>query len=111
MGLFIGQDLFIRYLSDVGSASQRQIADTLLVEQATISEMVKKLEMAGVVRRKRDCKDKRAVRVALTNKGEGLAKAIEGIWSDLERTATSSLSAEERVTLTQLLTNVKKSIT
>ncbi len=57
-----------------------ELADHLGVTPSTVSLMLKRMEERGLVARRRDPADRRAMNVYLTPEGEALAEA----WSDLD---------------------------
>jgi MarR family transcriptional regulator, organic hydroperoxide resistance regulator len=68
------------------SPSQRELADTTGLEALYVSKLVRALEADGLVRRTRDPKDTRAVRLALTGKGrETVRPAIATVQQLLDR--------------------------
>jgi len=106
IGLFIGQDILLSFLAERGPVTQKTAADELQVEEATISEMVKKLVAAGLIVRERDPSDGRAIQIILSPDGRKKSKAIAKIWLDHERAMFSRFSASEKATLDALLTKV-----
>jgi len=57
----------------------RDIGDALLLEPATLSPLLKRLEAAGLVSRARNAKDDRALDIALTADGRALRGAAEAV--------------------------------
>ncbi|MDQ1554787.1 MAG: MarR family transcriptional regulator, organic hydroperoxide resistance regulator, partial [Microbacteriaceae bacterium] len=55
------------------------ISDTLFLEPATLSPLLKRLETAGLVTRARSAEDGRALAVELTEKGAALRKQAEEV--------------------------------
>lgn len=62
-------------LSD-GPATVGQLAEAVLLKQATLSKALDRLERDGLVRRQRRGADRRQVTVALTDAGAGLARDL-----------------------------------
>jgi DNA-binding MarR family transcriptional regulator len=56
-----------------------ELAERLSLEPATLSPLLKRLEVAGLVTRRRDPGDERAVAVTLTPAGRGLRADAERI--------------------------------
>lgn len=59
-----------------GPTSVTDLADQLAVTHSTITELVRRLELRGLVQRSRDPKDRRVVRVNLTADGRDLIDAV-----------------------------------
>ncbi len=73
----------------------------------SVSMLVDRMVKAGLVRRTRDRKDRRAVKVTLTSKGENaLGPATPAGW-ELVQKILSPLSEKDRHTLASLLETVK----
>ncbi|MFE1442781.1 MarR family winged helix-turn-helix transcriptional regulator [Streptomyces sp. NPDC058739] len=69
--------------------SQRQLADHTGLEPLYVSKLARSLESAGLVRRERDPRDPRAVRLSLTEQGhETTRAAIEVVHALLEQLLT-----------------------
>lgn len=66
------QYLVLSTLWEGGSQSIGGIAERLALESSTVSPLVKRLEQAGFVTRKRNSEDERQVDVSLTAKGTAL---------------------------------------
>src|SRR3954447_949359 len=56
--------------------TQSEIADQLAVQGATVTNMLQRMEEAGLVARQRDAEDNRLVRVYLTERGREQERAI-----------------------------------
>lgn len=56
-----------------------EICDKLFLETATLTPLLKRLEVRGLVDRQRSSEDERKVIVTLTNQGRGLMGAAKGI--------------------------------
>jgi DNA-binding MarR family transcriptional regulator len=73
----------------------------------SVSMLVDRMVKAGLVRRTRDRKDRRAVKVTLTSKGENaLGPAVPAGW-ELVKKILSPLSEKEQQALASLLERVK----
>lgn len=72
LGLTYPQYLVLLVLWDSDGRTVGQVADRLALESSTITPLVKRLEAAGLVARKRDDADERRVFVHLTDKGRAL---------------------------------------
>jgi DNA-binding MarR family transcriptional regulator len=72
LGITYPQYLVLSTLWEVDGRTITGIADRLALEPSTITPLVKRLEQAGLVGRKRNPADERQVQVRLTGKGRGL---------------------------------------
>ncbi len=62
-----------------GDGTTRHIADRLHLAPNAITPLIDRLEVAGLVRRERDTRDRRVVHVRLTDKGVELRKAAADV--------------------------------
>lgn len=69
MGITYPQFLVLTALNDEGMLTVGGLAGRLALEPSTITPLVKRLEAAGLVQRKRGLKDERQVEVSLTAAG------------------------------------------
>jgi MarR family transcriptional regulator, organic hydroperoxide resistance regulator len=83
--------------------TQSEIAEQLSVQGATVSNMLQRLEEAGLVVRRRDADDNRLVRVYLSEQGRDKERAIHQQIANLEETIFAGISEEDRVVLRRLL--------
>ncbi|WAP51823.1 MarR family transcriptional regulator [Arthrobacter sp. ATA002] len=99
LGLTHPQYLVMLALWEQSPRRVRDLSDTLLMEPATLSPMLKRLEAAGLVTRNRAPGDDRALAVELTEAGRALrsrALAVPGTMMDrlgLDRTEVEELNS------------------
>src|SRR3712207_555933 len=72
LGLTHPQYLVMLALWEGSPRRVREIADQLLLDSATLSPLLKRLESAGLIERIRDPQDERALNVTLTAPGRGV---------------------------------------
>jgi DNA-binding MarR family transcriptional regulator len=90
--------------------TQSELADQLAVQGATITNILQRMEDAGLVARRRDPDDNRLVRVYLTEAGREHERAITQKFFELEAAVFDGIGETERVRLRgllrQMLTNM-----
>ncbi|MCU1505193.1 MAG: MarR family transcriptional regulator, organic hydroperoxide resistance regulator [Microbacteriaceae bacterium] len=79
LGLTHPQYLVMLALWERNPRRVTDISDTLFLEPATLSPLLKRLETAGLVTRARSAEDGRALAVELTEKGAALRKQAEEV--------------------------------
>jgi DNA-binding MarR family transcriptional regulator len=86
MGLTHPQYLVMLALWQHGQLSVKALSGLLQLDPGTLSPLIKRLEVAGLVRRNRDPRDERALAIALTEQGRELRTRAELIpWGIVER--------------------------
>jgi DNA-binding MarR family transcriptional regulator len=91
--------------------TQTEIAEQLSVQGATVTNMLQRLEEAGLVRRQRDLEDNRLVRVYLTEAGRQKENAINERFGSMQELIFKGISEEERLALRRWLQQIVMNIT
>jgi MarR family 2-MHQ and catechol resistance regulon transcriptional repressor len=86
-----------------GPLTQRELGRKLLTSPGNMTDVVDKLEQRGLVRRARDCADRRLVRVELTACGRAKIEALFPLHAQDIARAMAGLDAGELVRLGELL--------
>ena len=103
IGLHVGQEMILCALWDQEGVSQTELAANLLIQPATVTNALKRLEREGFVYRREDPDDQRVSRVFVTDEGRNLRAAVEEQWSRLEEESFGDLTVEEGASLRRLL--------
>ena len=90
-------------LSEARTMKVSEISKLMHVTSPTITQMLKGLEANGLVERHIDPNDRRAVRIALTERGEAIAQRAEEIFLDSFNGLVEYLGEEESNQLIELL--------
>jgi DNA-binding MarR family transcriptional regulator len=93
LGLTYPQYLVLLVLWDHGTVSVRELGDHLKLDSGTLSPLLKRLEAAGVLTRRRSTTDERSVEISLTEAGEGLRERARSVPPQIA--GATGLSAEE----------------
>ncbi|HVI52924.1 MAG TPA: MarR family transcriptional regulator [Candidatus Sulfotelmatobacter sp.] len=81
LGLTYPQYLVMLVLWEQDGLAVKEIGALLHLDSGTLTPLLKRLEAAGLISRRRDAADERQVRIALTNQGRALreqAKTVPG---------------------------------
>ena len=105
LGLTYPQYLVMIVLWEQDSRTVREIADALRLDHGTLTPLLRRMELRGLVARQRDSVDERHVVVSLTDRGDELRRHAERIHCDMKDTLALDESefAELQTTL-RLLT-------
>lgn len=93
-----------------GRVGQSDLCECLGVEPPTVSNMVRRLEKKGLVKRSEDPNDARRTRAGLTEEGRKQQGKVFEEWGTLEEDVFASLTAEERASLRRLLRQVLRNL-
>ncbi len=84
LGLTYPQYLVLVVLWDEGSCTLRHISEALRLDHGTLTPLLRRMELAGLVARRRDNADERFVVVSLTAKGDALRQHATKIHCDMK---------------------------
>ena len=110
IGLHAGQEMLLCGLWEKEGITQTELAEHVMVQPATVTNMLQRLERKGLVDRKPDIEDQRVSRVYVTEKGRDIEEKVQEKWSQLEQEAFGGLSIEESVLLRRLLLQVYQNL-
>jgi MarR family transcriptional regulator, organic hydroperoxide resistance regulator len=91
--------------------TQSEIAEQLSVQGATITNILQRMEEAGLVTRQRDSEDNRLVRVYLTEAGRQKERAITEQFLKLEGMIFEGMNENDRVRMRSLLQQMLQNMT
>jgi DNA-binding MarR family transcriptional regulator len=94
----------LKLLSEHGPVGQQGLADALSLDPSNVVGLLNELEDRGLITRRRDPADRRRHIVELSSAGENELSLAYARLSLVEDDLLSTLSADERDTLYQLLT-------
>lgn len=87
LGITYPQYATLIALNEAGDQTVGELGDKLFLESSTLTPLLKRLEAAGYVTRRRDAEDERQVRVSLTPEGKAVfEKAFCGREAIIEAT-------------------------
>jgi DNA-binding MarR family transcriptional regulator len=105
-----GQPMLLLILSKSDGLPQSVLAKTMVIKPATVSAMVKRMEKAGYVVRKRDAEDERVSNVYLTDAGRAINSELLARQDDMEEIVFKGFSAKEKDAMRNYLERVLQNI-
>lgn len=91
LGLTYPQYIAILALAQKDDLSIGELGEQLFLESNTLTPLVKRLEAAGLVARRRDPEDERVVRVSLTDQGRSLLTGLQCVPDEIAQAAGITL--------------------
>jgi MarR family transcriptional regulator, transcriptional regulator for hemolysin len=92
-------------------ASQRELADAVGVQGATLSHHLNAMEAAGLVTRRRDPRNRRLHVVELTPDGEALFSRLREVAFAFDQRLRAGLTGQDIDRLETLLTRLRENVT
>lgn len=93
----------LRVLHDDGPTAMARLSDACVLTQPAITSFVDKLESLELVKRERDLKDRRVIRIAMTKKGEALYLKGYEIYSQYVDRLLTEISSGELARLASIM--------
>lgn len=103
VGMHRGQAMLLCQVAKQDGRTQSELAQALAVQGATITNLLKRMEEAGMVVRRRDDEDNRLVRVYITDDGRQREEAITEQFEQLIKQMFAGLCGEEYETFRRLI--------
>ncbi len=91
LGLTYPQYLAVTLLREREDQSVSELGDQLFLDSSTLTPLLKRMETAGLVVRRRDTADERVVRITLTDKGREVAAAAACVPDEVLRASGMTL--------------------
>lgn len=110
LGLSLAQWRVLAVLSRREGLSQARLAESLEIQPMTLVRQIDRLEAMGLVARRPDPDDRRAVRLALTPAAAPLLARMREISDELWDAALAGFSAEARAALADDLVRIKAAL-
>lgn len=108
VGLTYPQYLVLLLLWEQDGATVHELGEALQLDSGTLSPLLKRMEAAGLIRRRRAVDDERRVEVELTDDGVALRDRAGAVPHDLAEKA--GISAEEVQQLCSILAKLNTSL-
>ena len=89
----------LRVLFDEDGQSGAQIGARLVIDSATITGIIDRLEAAGLLERRFDADDRRVHRAFLTTRGRALQKPLDGAMDELNAEIAGEMGTQESAAL------------
>lgn len=104
----LAQFYILRLQWDTNGNSQSDIAKRAFMTESVASQVIQKMELRGLLRRKPQPNDSRAQHVALTRTGEKLREYIATEGLDISKSLGPNISPEDMKTAIQVLIKLRE---
>ncbi|MEZ4671844.1 MAG: MarR family transcriptional regulator [Anaerolineae bacterium] len=105
-----GQAVVLCTVAKLDGMTQSEIAQQLSVQGATITNMLQRMEEAGLVVRRRDPDDNRLVRVYVTETGRAKEQELNEQFQNMQKAIFQNINDSERAELRRLLRQVLENL-
>lgn len=111
MGLSPGQPKVLRYLAVHENCMQKEIAEALDIEPATVSRLLTNMEQNGLAVRALPAERRRAESVCITEEGRSALARLETLCHSVEEQAMQGFTEEERRQAIGILCRMYRNLT
>lgn len=102
-GMLPGQPKVLEFVAEHEGCLQRDIADACVMDRATVTGILGRMESAGLISRTPKSGDRRALEVRLTDDGWAAAERVAIFGSEVDDLACSDMTPAEREEFARLL--------
>jgi len=110
IGLFRGQPPVLHQLWENEGINQTELAERLHLAPATVTKMVQRMELAGLIERRADPADQRITRVYLTAAGRDVQDAVRQRERQIGEEALAGFSQAEKSQLAGFLGRMRDNL-
>lgn len=110
-GLYPGQPQMLFAIRQLQNPTQNELAQELKVSKASAGVSLRRLEAAGFVKRVRDKKDTRCVRITLTQKGQEYARWCDIDFEVIFTTMLEGFEGDDRDQALRIMTRMNEHLT
>ncbi|WP_338358884.1 MarR family winged helix-turn-helix transcriptional regulator [Yeosuana marina] len=107
----IDQKLILQYLNDYPELSQKEIAELVFKDNASLTRMIDLMVNKKFLKRSMNNKDRRRFKIEITLKGKEVLNKLEPVIKENREKAFSGITEEELIqlnkTLNKILSNLK----
>lgn len=101
------QAMVLGFLYNKDRVSSKELGDRALLDSATLTGIIDRLESVGFVRREQNRKDRRAILITLTDEGRRIGENIKELMIEANRDFLTNFSDEEEVVLRGFLDRIR----
>ena len=105
-----GAHLVLAFLASGDGTTQLELVHSTHLKAPTVSVVLRRMEQEGYVTRVPDAKDRRAMRVSLTEKGKEFDRRHLSRISTNDQTAMRGIDGEDQKTLLRLLSRIRDNL-
>ena len=108
LGVTYPQYLVLLVLWEQGTCTVRELADALRLDHGTLTPLLRRMEVSGLLTRRRNLADERFVQIALTEGGDAMRVHASQIHCDMKQALglDEAKFAELQATLRGLMANL-----
>jgi len=104
------QAMVLNFLGQEDGVTSRDIGSRTMLDSATLTGILDRLESAGLIQRKQHPEDRRAICICLTDSGRKITKKLYRMAIHANKAFMTDLNQEEQQTLRGLLGKIRRNV-
>lgn len=105
-----GQPRILKELRERGTMTQKELADICILDVATMSRTLDRLEQSGLIKRENNPESRRSWNISLTQDGEKMADKAIKIFNMTDDVFCKGITEEELNTLCEISSKIENNI-
>ena len=101
------QAMVLNFLYDKDRISSRKLGEKTLLDSATLTGIIDRLQSVGLLNREQNPKDRRAILVTLTDEGRRIGENLKELMIEANREFLTDFNDDEEVVLRGLLDRIR----
>lgn len=107
LNITVVQAMVMRFLYEEDAVTSRDLGERTMLDSATLTGVIDRLESVELVKREQNPKDRRAILIRLTDKGRDIGKSLDGLIEEANREFLSDFTEEEAAVLKGYLDKIR----
>ena len=107
LNITVVQAMILRFLFEQDDITSRELGERTMLDSATLTGVIDRLESVELVRRDHNPKDRRAILLRLTNRGKEIGEKLDGMMEEANREFLSDFTDEEGTALKGYLDRIR----
>ncbi|MBN1573251.1 MAG: MarR family transcriptional regulator [Deltaproteobacteria bacterium] len=107
LNITVVQAMILRFLHEQDQITSRELGERTMLDSATLTGVIDRLESVGHVRREHNPKDRRSILIRLTAKGREVGERLDGLMEEANREFLSEFTGEEGAALRDYLDRIR----
>jgi MarR family transcriptional regulator, organic hydroperoxide resistance regulator len=108
LGVTAVQAMVLSFLSEEDMLTSKQLGEKTILDSATLTGILDRLEATGTIERRSNPEDRRAIMICLTPEGRKVANGVRASVEEANREFLVDLSREEEAMLRGLLKRLRQ---
>jgi DNA-binding MarR family transcriptional regulator len=107
LNITVVQAMILRFLHEEDGVTSKDLGERTMLDSATLTGVIDRLESVGMVRREHNPRDRRSILVRLTDAGRETGERLDGLMEEANREFLSEFTDGEGAALKDYLDRIR----